>query len=60
MTLGAFERRDGLFNVWRYDTPSTTNILWGVKADNAEHAKELAKEKINKRAITDKINKESR
>lgn len=46
MTLGAFKRDDGLYNVYRYDTPSTENILWGVKADSSEHAKELAKEKI--------------
>lgn len=47
--LCAFEvdGKEGRYNVWRYDTPSTQCVLFNFKADSPELAKEAALEKIS-------------
>lgn len=48
MTLLAFkvDGQEGLYNVWRYDTPSTENILFCYKAGSNEEAIKAAEDKI--------------
>jgi hypothetical protein len=37
---------DGFYNVWRYDTPNTQNILFMYKAESEEEAVSAALKKI--------------
>jgi hypothetical protein len=41
-----YEGRDGYYNVWRYDTPSTQNILFRHKAKSREEAVNDALKKL--------------
>lgn len=44
--LVAFEAKTGLYNVWRYDTPATTNVLFCYKAESREEAVSAALAKL--------------
>jgi len=49
-TLVAFrtEAKESRYNVWRYDTPSTVNVLFNDKAESEGEAIEAARALLEK------------
>lgn len=50
--LGAFKREDGRYNVWRYDTPQTVCVGFGIEAESESGAIEAIRALLPNRSET--------